>query len=160
MKNNIELVSNSLLPGYTLWKQEKNWGDCSEYPLPPCWCPDTNRISRVLPKEQALCPLDSLWTMNVSYCTCSQSLSPATVLPMALHWKVANWPALTSTFWIRRKWGVLAAGRQRRKDVESGGLNPFGSFQICLQFRAFPFCLPLKKRMPLLLRALKISLRL
>lgn len=60
--------------------------------------------------------------VSLSYSTCNQSRSPATVLPMALHWKVANWPAFTSTFWIRMKWGVLAAWRKGMKDVKSGAV--------------------------------------
>lgn len=42
---------------------------------------------------------------------CNHSLSSLDeVLPIALHWKVADWPALTSTFWIRKKWGVRVHG--------------------------------------------------
>lgn len=96
-----------------------------------------------------------LWTLPApvmgSYCTCNQSLSPATVRPMALHWKVANWPALTSTFWIRRKWGVLATWRERVQDIKSGDLSLIcvffesicssGPFHFVYLWRKCGFCL-------------------
>lgn len=39
--------------------------------------------------------------------TWSQSLSCCDHFPPAVHWKVAFWPTLTSTFCRRRKWGAL-----------------------------------------------------
>lgn len=78
---------------------------------------DSPIIFHVLPSFQWWTPLPSnlhgLWKTEI---TCNQSLSLESVPPLAVHWKVANCPALTSTLWRRKKCGVFAV--QRRCSIE------------------------------------------
>ena len=110
MKNdNTELVSNSLLHGYSLRKQEENWGDCSEHPLPPCWCPDTDRLSGALPRDR----LSARWTRSEPGRWVTVPEARACLQPRSCRWRCTGrwqtgrrWPprsgsAGSGAFWLQ-----------------------------------------------------------
>ena len=130
MKNNTELVSSSLLPGYTLWKQEKNWGDCSDYPLPPCWCPDTNWISGALPRHR----LSARWTHSEPWMWVTVPVARACLQPRSCRWRCTGrwqtgprWPprsesAGSGAFWLQED----KEGKTLKVEVwESAGSGAF-----------------------------------
>lgn len=71
-------------------------------------------ICSVLPISSHQCthflllPFMHSWT-DLLLLTCSQSLSCWDHFPPAVHWNVAFWPTLTSTFCRRKKCGALPA---------------------------------------------------